>query len=119
MGSTVLGTAEAHWRGHIGAWRTSGQSRRDYCAANGLSRKTFDWWVWRLDRAERGTGEPGAAPRFVPVGVAEVPEAIPVCAVTTAGEERIEIALPDGVLVRVGAGFEAAALHRVLQVLGR
>ena len=34
-------------------------------------------------------------------------------------DERIEIALPGGVAVRVGSGFDAAALHRVLTVLGR
>ena len=33
--------------------------------------------------------------------------------------DRIEIALPDGLVVRVGSGFDAAALRRVLGVLGR
>ena len=116
MGSTVSGTAEAYWRGHVEAWRSGGQSRRDYCTAHGLSRKTFDWWAWRLNRADREAGEP---PRFLPVGIAAAPEAVTAPAVTAMGDERIEIALPDGVLVRVGAGFDAAALHRVLTVLGR
>jgi hypothetical protein len=40
-------------------------------------------------------------------------------AVTAVEDKRVEIVLPDGVLVRVGAGFDAAALHRVLTVLGR
>ena len=116
MGSTVSGTAETHWRGHVEAWRSSGQSRRDYCAAQGLSRKTFDWWAWRLDRAAQAAAEPGEAARFVPVAIAETPEAV---TVTASADECIEIALPDGVLVRVGPGFEAKALHRVLAVLGR
>ena len=34
-------------------------------------------------------------------------------------DQRIEIALPGGVAVRVGRGFDAEALHRVLTVLGR
>jgi hypothetical protein len=119
MGSAVSGTAAAYWRGHVGAWRTSGQSRRDYCAAHELSRKTFDWWAWRLDRADREAGEPGEPARFLPVGIADAPEAVTAPAVTAAGDERIEIVLPDGVLVRVGPGFDAAALHRVLEVLGR
>src|SRR5690242_7721285 len=119
MGS-VSGTAAAYWRGHVGAWRSGGRSRREYCAAHGLSRKTFDWWAWRLDRADREAGGPDgeeAAPHFLPVGLADAPEAVTAPA---AGEdERIEIALPDGVVVRVGPGFDAAALHRVLDVLGR
>ncbi|WP_448207791.1 IS66 family insertion sequence element accessory protein TnpA [Azospirillum sp. sgz302134] len=46
MGSTVAGSAESFWRGHVEAWRASGRSRSDYCAAQGLSRKTFGWWAW-------------------------------------------------------------------------
>ena len=34
-------------------------------------------------------------------------------------DQRIEIALPGGLAVRVGRGFDAEALHRVLTVLGR
>ena len=44
---------EAYWRVHVEAWRDSGQSRGEYCALHGLSRKTFGWWAWRLDRQER------------------------------------------------------------------
>src|SRR3954466_13477641 len=107
MGSTVSGTAETHWRGHVEGWRSSGQSRRDYCAAHGLSRKTFDWWAWRLERAERDAGGPENPAGFLPVGIAGAPAAVTAPAVTAAGQERIEIALPDGVLVRVGPGFDA------------
>jgi hypothetical protein len=34
-------------------------------------------------------------------------------------DTRIEIALPDGVTVRVGRGIDGAALRRVLTALGR
>jgi hypothetical protein len=108
-----------YWRGHVAAWRTSGQSRRDYCAAHGLSRKTFDWWAWRLERVDRDAGGPAEPARFLPVGIAGAPGAVTAPGVMGAAVERIEIALPDGVLVRVGPGFDAAALQRVLEVLGR
>jgi len=32
---------EACWRVQVEAWRASGQSSGEYCAAHGLSRKTF------------------------------------------------------------------------------
>jgi hypothetical protein len=67
MGS-VSGTAAAYWRGHVGAWRSGGRSRREYCAAHGLSRKTFDWWAWRLDRADREAG--GHADRAIVIEAA-------------------------------------------------
>jgi hypothetical protein len=43
---------EVYWRVHVEAWRASGQSRGEYCAAHGLARKTFGWWAWRLGRQE-------------------------------------------------------------------
>lgn len=107
---------EAYWRVHVEAWRASGQSRREYCATHGLSRKTFGWWAWRLDR-QGGPAPADTAAHFLPVEIADVcdrdeAEAAPV-------EARIEIALPDGVTVRVGRGVDGAALCRVLAALGR
>ena len=83
---------------------------------HGLSRQTFGWWAWRLDRQGRPAPADPAA-HFLPVEIAEVPDrdaggAVPV-------ETRIEIALPDGVRVRVGRGVDGAALRRVLAALGR
>src|SRR3954471_7872087 len=83
----------------------SGQSRGEYCAAHGLSRKTFGWWAWRVDRQGRPAPAETAA-HFLPVEIAEVPDpdeggGAPV-------EARIEIALPDGVRVRVGRGVDVA-----------
>ena len=73
--------------------------------------------MWRLERGDR---QPTAAepPCFLPVEVAEEPAvgtAIPAAAV----DDRIEIVLAAGLMVRVGAGFDAVALQRVLEVLGR
>jgi hypothetical protein len=106
---------EAYWRVHVEAWRASGQSRADYCTAHGLSRKTFGWWVWRLDR--QATVAPGA--HFLPVEVADVCDRDAAGAAPVGDETRIEIALPDGVRVRVGRGVDGAALCRVLAALGR
>ena len=105
---------EAYWRVHVEAWRDSGQSRGEYCALHGLSRKTFGWWAWRLDRQERSASADTAA-HFLPVEIAEVGDPDEGGAV----EARIEIALPDGVRVRVGRGVDGAALRRVLTALGR
>jgi hypothetical protein len=99
---TTTGSAESFWREHIEAWRASGQSRNDYCAAQELSRKTFGWWAWRLDRACRPVeGQDG---RFLPVDIAGNPRATEVPnIVMAAADERIEIALPDGVAMRISS----------------
>jgi hypothetical protein len=106
----------SYWVDHIEAWRASGMSRAEYCQIHGLSRKTFGWWTWRLDQ-ERRASSAREAPRFVPVELTE--QASPNLDPADPADERIEIALPGGVAVRVGSGFDAAALHRVLTVLGR
>ena len=106
----------SYWVDHIEAWRESGMSRAEYCQTHGLSRKTFGWWTWRLDQEQRGSSAK-EAPRFVPVELTE--RARPSPGPPDPADERIEIALPGGVAVRVGSGFDAAALHRVLTVLGR
>ena len=121
MGSMATGSAESFWREHVEAWRAGGQSRGDYCAAQGVSRKTFGWWAWRFDRERQPVQPVPEAGCFLPVEVAERPAAaeVPAGAMTVTADERIEIALPNGLAVRVGAGFDAAALRRVLEVLGR
>ncbi|WP_281378803.1 IS66 family insertion sequence element accessory protein TnpA [Azospirillum oleiclasticum] len=43
MGSMAAGSGTSFWRGHVEAWRASGQSGGDHCAAQGLSRKSFGW----------------------------------------------------------------------------
>jgi hypothetical protein len=101
----------SYWVEHIEAWRASGVSRAEYCQTHELSRKTFGWWIWRLDQERREPLAP-EAPRFLRVELSETAVADPV-------DQRIEIALPGGVAVRVGRGFDAEALHRVLTVLGR
>ena len=114
----MTGTAEAYWRSEVAAWRGSGQGRGAYCAAHGLSAKTFGWWVWRLERGDRQTAA-AEFPRFLPVEVAVEPAVEAAIPVAAAVDDRIEIVLAGGLMVRVGAGFDAAALQRVLGVLGR
>ena len=70
-----------------------------------------------------------AAPSFVPVAALPddqtaaaapiSPRAAPRCRGDRRRPGRIEIVLPDGVTVRVGATVDEAALRRVLAALGR
>nr|WP_162801406.1 hypothetical protein [Azospirillum brasilense] len=88
---------------------------------HGLARKTFDWWAWRLGRECRSTEPEQEGGRFLPVEVAALPTtaAAPDAVPPEPEDDRIEITLPDGLAVRVGRDFDAAALRRVLTVLGR
>src|SRR4051794_41785696 len=87
---------EAYWRVQVEAWRASGQSRGEYCAAHGLSRKTFGWWAWRLDRQGR-PAPAGTGGHFLPGGVAGGPRRDGGGGAPGGGGVRNENALPDGV----------------------
>ena len=83
-------------------------------------------FAWR--RRYRDAGEqpalqpPASVPALVPVTITSEPEEAPVAPPALPVEttlETIEIEVPNGWRVRVGSGFEAKALRRVLDVLRR
>jgi len=77
-------------------------------------------WYWRRQlRQGRLTVRCTPEPVFLPVQVSGPVPSEPVAVAATMADPRIEIALPDGTCVRVGADVDAAALRRVLSVLRR
>lgn len=54
------GELEAFWRGHVGAWRASGETQRVYCDRHGLKKHSLSYWHLRLARREGQAG--GAMP---------------------------------------------------------
>ncbi|WP_437618550.1 IS66 family insertion sequence element accessory protein TnpA [Sorangium sp. So ce1151] len=98
----------AEWAERVERWERSGLSAEKFARREGYSPKQLYWWRWKL-RAE-GISPPSTAltqaPCFLPVHV--VADASPVVA------EPIEIALPNGRVVRVRPGFDPATLERVL-----
>lgn len=93
----------------IEAWKGSGQSVRTFELSHGLSRDRISRWVAKL-----GSDETAASTvTFHPVRVVDGGR-------ERAGagrSERIEVVLADGRRVRVGSGFAAEDLARVLAVL--
>ena len=104
------------WSGHVGAWRRSRQSRREYCAAQGLRESTFNWWVAHLRR--KGSSEPI---RFLPVEVIDPEPGEPVAATACGRTDLSGIVLrsPGGWTVELARGFDRETLHRALDALER
>lgn len=106
-------TTRVEWAERVARWERSGLSAEKFARREGYKPKQLYWWRWKL-RAE-GLSRPGLpsspeeAPRFVPVHV--VTDATPVVA------EPIEIALPNGRVIRVRPGFDPATLERVLALV--
>jgi hypothetical protein len=93
---------EPFWRELIDRWKASGQAVAAFCAANRVSPATFYSWRKRLVARARPTTPP--APAFAPVRVVPDPTA--------------EVILPNGLIVRVPAATDPAAVARLVAALG-
>jgi transposase len=98
----------AEWAERVARWQASGQSAKAFAARERIDAKRLGWWRWRLGASPSLASE--RAPRFVEMQVigaapAGAPEGGPV-----------EIALPNGRVVRVAPGFDAVTLERVLTI---
>lgn len=78
-------------------------------------------WNWR-GQVRRGELVPEPMPTFLPMRITAdsptpLPAAIPVAAAAVAA--RVEITLPDGTCIRVGADVGLATLRRVMSAVRR
>ena len=89
---------EAYWRGHVGAWQTSGETQRAYCEQHGLKKHSLSYWHLRLARPESG---PGVGRPLTLIPAARVPEEAgsqPILSLKVANGWRLEFAaLPPAV----------------------
>ena len=91
---------EQYWRQAVVDWKKSGLSVRVFCLQRRLSEPSF--YAWRRELQKR---EGKAAPelKFVPVQVR--------------GAAVVEIALPDGLLVRVPTDVEMTTVADLVAAL--
>ena len=129
------GEREVYWRQALADWSRSGLSKVAFCRERGLSPSALHWWKGELARGDSARGsrsarpcsakgvgsgsEAKAKPAFVAVRVAAGAAdgaAVPPRAAGRA-EGAVEVVLGNGRRVRVGSGFEAEVLVRVVGVL--
>jgi hypothetical protein len=99
---------ERIWRQTIGRWQKSGLTIRAYCRQHGLAEANFH--AWRRTIANRDSEVvPFAAVRVV------TDES---CGLSgQAAHGALELILPNRRVLRIGAGFDAATLERLLPLL--
>jgi hypothetical protein len=114
----VFEDRQQFWRDHVAGWKSSGLSLRLYSERHGLKAGTLGYWNSRLKvqaaDAPASSAEPEAAAMFLAVRVAE-----PAVIVPEPRDDWIELALKGGCVVRVGRGFDAVTLDRLLDVVER
>jgi transposase len=106
---------EQFWRAHVTRWQASGLSVRDYCSRHRLAEPSF--YAWRRTLAQR----PGDVPAAVPSAAVTAPVVtfvpLHVQPTTADNSAALEVVLGNGRRLRVPAGFDAATLRAVLDVL--
>lgn len=101
LGRTRDARKEQQWRRWIALWQASGLSVAAFCARHNLAQASF--YAWRTTLQQR-------AAEHVPL--------VPVQLVADAAPSRpLEVLLPDGPVVRVPPGFDAASLRQLLALL--
>lgn len=93
-----------YWRMVLARWRRSGLSVRAFCRAEGVSEPSFYWWRRKFEQAEH------KKPAFLPVHVVTDKANEP----ATRG---IEVVLANGRSLRVGPGFDADTLVKLVDLL--
>ena len=94
---------EQFWRKQLAAWKRSGRSARDFCASHRLQESSFYGWRRTLRQRDRQPPVAQRLPRLVPLRV-----------LSGVG---LEVVLPTGLVVRVPAGAEAAAVATLVAAL--
>jgi hypothetical protein len=100
------------WAERVERWERSGLSAEKFARREGYKPKQLYWWRWKLRSDGPSPSSPPSSeesPRFLPVHV--------VADVSPVVTEPIEIALPNGRVVRVRPGFDPATLKRVLALV--
>lgn len=98
------------WAERLVRFAAAGLTTAQFCAAEGVSVASFYLWKRRLagagrpDAPEQPSGQP-AGPRLLPVRLSQQTPAI-------------ELVLPTGAVLRIGADADEATLRGLLRLLG-
>jgi hypothetical protein len=97
------------WAERLARFASAGLTTAQFCAAEGVSVASFYLWKRRLAAADLPASSelsgPQAGPRLLPVRLTDPAPAV-------------ELVLPTGAVLRIGAGADEATLTALLRLLG-
>jgi hypothetical protein len=118
---------EQLWRDTLRRQQAGGLSIREFCARKRLPESAFYAWRAEIGRRDQEHGQSMAPqrqrparqgrPRFLSVAVADCQAASAVN--IDSAQSSVEIALPSGIVLRLGAGCDRRTLRIVLGVVLR
>jgi transposase-like protein len=123
MVRSAYGTAAEKWRERMARWQCSGFSVSEFCRREGVGQPAFYQWRKKLRQNRGPRRSRGRTPVFLPV---EVVNGTTAAASMTAAQGEsagnsvgglVELVLPRGVIVRVGAQIDELQLRTVLRAV--
>jgi len=118
----------AMWEKRVASWKSSGLSAAEFADLHGYRPQQLYWWSWKLGASSSGTRQSDQdeltsaqqeEPRFLPVRVV-APSPLPMAVPTVPPAPTwVEIALPNGGVVRVLPGVDAATIACVMAAVAK
>jgi hypothetical protein len=105
MKASVKTRSQRLWKEHSNSWRESGLSQKAYCEREGISYRSFVYHHNRLKNRSKK-----APVQFI--------EAKPAPVVINNQVSGLQLILPNGIRIGIGADIKAALLQTVLSVAG-
>ncbi len=105
------------WSSRVSRWNESGQTAREFSRREGVCHRQLYAWKWRLKQpkwARLAAASTESAAGFVPV-VVEDGSALR----SEVARAPLEVAMSNGIVVRVLGGHDASVLRQVLGVCGQ
>ncbi len=102
------------WSRRVSRWKDSGQTAREFSRREGICHRQLYAWKWRLKQpkwSRLATISREASAGFVPV-VVEDGNALR----SEEARAPLEVAMGNGIVVRVVGGHDASVLRQVLEV---
>jgi hypothetical protein len=106
MASNLSRSRKQFWEEHISRWSVSELSQVEYCRANKIGLKSFQYW-------KRKT-KPGGTPALVEL---TVHKSSPIPLLPT--HPQLCVVVNRRYRIEIGNGFDSEDLERVVRVLGR
>jgi len=116
------------WQKRVERWKSSGLSAADFADGHGYRPQQLYWWSWRLGMSgasarpsagDEPASAPSEEPRFLPVHVVETSAPSMAAPTVPPAPAWIEIALPNGGVVRLMPGVDAATIACVMPAVAR
>lgn len=113
-------TSREAWAKRVEWWKASGLTAAEFASRHGIAAASLKWWKWRLgSRGGEGAAKRQRSRSLARTAAAAISPLTFVEMTAAVRSEALELVFPNGLCIRVPAGFDAPALERLLDVLSK